>query len=222
MKTSIVAIVLAATALSAVNALKCEKSVSGSLASWEEVNSENGHVQHYAMKNGKLAKSKKGEEFDFYTCEAPAKFEKNLKANQDRGAQKAGVIKTKDGKKCLTNSFIRVRDPSTDEKYHKGYKQVPKNVEKKVTLEDCAEGGMDLRKQWFTIAPPLRKGCSGWLVQKGYESDDLMQLTYGTKGVAFDTVGGQGTRMKNPDDYRDSRSFFLTGELDTKCVYPNS
>ena len=146
MKTSIIAIALAATALASVDALKCEKYASGSLASWEEVNLENGHVQHYAMKDGKLAKSQKGEEFDFYACEAPAKFHKNLKANRDHGAEKAGVINTKDGKKCLTNSFIRVRDPSTDDKYHTGYKQVPENVEKKVTLEDCAENGMDLRK----------------------------------------------------------------------------
>ena len=130
MKTSIIAIALAAIALASVDALKCEKYASGTLASWEEVNLENGHVQHYAMKDGKLAKSHKGEEFDFYACEAPAKFHKNIKANRDHGAEKAGVIKTKDGKKCLTNSFIRVRDPSTDDKYHTGYKQVPENVGK--------------------------------------------------------------------------------------------
>lgn len=139
MKTSIVAIALAATVLSSVNALKCEKSVSGSLASWEEINLENGHVQHYAMEDGKLAKSKKREEFDFYACEAPAKFHKNIKANRDHGAEKVGVIKTKDG----------------------------------------------------------------------------------TKGVAFDTEGGQGTSLKNPDDYRNSYSFFLTEKVDASCVYMN-
>ena len=64
-KTSIIVIVLAATALASVDALKCQKYASGSLASWEEVNLENGHVQRYVMKVGKLAK--KGEEFDFYT-----------------------------------------------------------------------------------------------------------------------------------------------------------
>ena len=63
MKTSIIAIALAATALASVDALKCEKYASGSLASWEEVNLENGHVQRYVMKVGTLAK--KGEEFDF-------------------------------------------------------------------------------------------------------------------------------------------------------------
>ena len=85
MKTSIIAIALAATALATVDALKCEKYASGTLASWEEVNLENGHVQEYAMKDGKLAKSQKGEEFDFYACEAPAKFHKNIKANRDHG-----------------------------------------------------------------------------------------------------------------------------------------
>ena len=221
MKTSIIAIALVATALASVDALKCEKYASGILASWEEVNLENGHVQHYAMKDGKLAKSQKGEEFDFYACEAPAKFHKNIKANRDRGAEKAGVIKTKDGKKCLTNSFIRVRDPSTDDKYHTGYKQVPENVEKKVTLEDCAEDGMDLRKQWFAIPSPLREGCSSRLLQMGYECDEPLQLTYGTKGVAFDTEGGQGTSLKNPDDYRNSYSFFVTEKVDASCVYMN-
>ena len=102
-----------------------------------------------------------------------------------------------------------------------GYKQVPENEEKKVTLEACAEDGMDLRKQWFAIPSPLREGCSSRLLQMGYECDEPLQLTYGTKGVAFDTEGGQGTSLKNPDDYRNSYSFFMTEKVDTSCVYMN-
>ena len=215
-KTSIIVIVLAATALASVDALKCQKYASGSLASWEEVNLENGHVQRYVMKVGKLAK--KGEEFDFYTCEAPAKFRYNLWANRDLGAEKAGVIETKDGKKCLTNSFIRERDPSQDEPYHTGYKQVPEKVEKKVTLEDCAEGGMELRKQWFTLKGPLRKGCSRWLLLHGHKSDNILDLTYGPEGVAFDEADGLGPKKTEDGHHLTSHSYFMTGRLDATCV----
>ena len=90
-----------------------------------------------------------------------------------------------------------------------------------MTLEDCAEDGMDLRKQWFAIPSPLREGCSSRLLQMGYECDEPLQLTYGTMGVAFDTEGGQGTSLKNPDDYRNSYSFFMTEKVDTSCVYMN-
>jgi len=209
---------LAATALASVDALKCQKYASGTLASWEEVNLENGHVQHYAMKDGKLAKSKKGKEFDFKTCEAPAKFHNNLWANRDHGVEKAGFIETKNGKKCLTNSFIRERDPSQDVPYHTGYKQVPEKVEKKVTLEDCAEGGMELRKQWFTLKGPLRKGCSRWLLLHGHKSDNILDLTYGPEGVAFDEADGLGPKETEDGHHLTSNSYFMTGRLDATCV----
>ena len=209
MKTSTIAILLAAAALNTANALKCHKNGTGVLASWEDtiLVDHLAWTQYYRMKDGKLAKSKlPGEEYDFYVCEAPEKF------------VNGGVLKTKDGKKCLTNSFIRVRDPSQDIPYHTGYKQVPEKAEKKVTLEDCAEGGMELRKQWFTIMAPMRKGCSGILQLQGHKSDDILELTYGPKGVAFDEPDGLGPKKTEDGHQLDSTSFFMTGRLDATCV----
>ena len=134
MKTSTIAILLAAAGLNMANALECHKSATGVLATWEDTEILDSQVgfgwtQYYHMKDGKLAKSNlPGEEYDFYECEAPEKFYK----------WGGGVLKTKDGKKCLTNSFIREQDPSHDGSHEIVYKQVPENVEKKVTLEDLS------------------------------------------------------------------------------------
>ena len=216
MKTSTIAILLAAAGLSTANALKCHKNATGVLASWEDsvLVDHLAWTQYYRMKDGKLAKSKlPGEEYDFYVCEAPEKF-----------VEGGGVLKTKDGKKCLTNSFIRERDPSQDVPYHTGYKQVPEKVEKKVTLEDCAEGGMELRKQWFELGlgDQERKGCSVPLSKVGYEHDEIMDLSYGPDGVAFDTEGGLGYDKSDKVSYfHRSRSYLMTGNLDATCVYKN-
>lgn len=118
----------------------------------------------------------------------------------------------------MTNSFIRERDPSQDEPYHTGYKQVPEKVEKKVTLEDCAEGGMELRKQWFTLKGPLRKGCSRWLLLHGHKSDNILDLTYGPEGVAFDEADGLGPKKTEDGHHLTSKSYFMTGRLDATCV----
>ena len=219
MKTSTIAILLAAAALNTANALKCHKNATGVLATWEDTEILDSHVgfgwtQYYHMKDGKLAKSNlPGEEYDFYECEAPEKFGKG-----------GGVVKTKDGKKCLTNSFIRERDPSPDGSHGIAYKQVPENVEKKVTLEDCAEGGMELRKQWFELGlgDQERKGCSVPLSKVGYEHDEIMDLSYGPDGVAFDTEGGLGYDKSDKVSYfHRSRSYLMTGNLDATCVYKN-
>ena len=210
MKTSTIAILLAAAALNTANALKCHKNGTGVLASWEDtiLVDHLAWTQYYRMKDGKLAKSKlPGEEYDFYVCDAPEKF-----------VEGGGVLKTKDGKKCLTNSFIRERDPSQDVPYHTGYKQVPEKVEKKVTLEDCAEGGMELRKQWFTLKGPLRKGCSRWLLLHGHKSDNILDLTYGPEGVAFDEADGLGPKETEDGHHLTSNSYFMTGRLDATCV----
>ena len=133
-----------------------------------------------------------------------------------------GVLKTKDGKKCLTNSFIRERDPSHDGSHGIAYKQVPENVEKKVTLEDCAEGGMELRKQWFSLGYPERKGCSVPNSKEGYENDETMDLSYGPQGVAFDKDGGLGYDKSDKVRYfHRSQSYLMTGNLDATCVYKN-
>ena len=68
MKTSTIAILLAAAGLSTANALKCHKNATGVLASWEDsiVVDHLAWTQYYRMKDGKLAKSKlPGEEYDF-------------------------------------------------------------------------------------------------------------------------------------------------------------
>lgn len=215
MKTSTIAILLAAAALNTANALKCHKNATGVLATWEDTEILDSHVgfgwtQYYHMKDGKLATNNlPGEEYDFYICEAPEKYDK----------WNVGVVKTKDGKKCLTNSFIRERDPSQDEFK---YKQVPENVEKKVTLEDCAEGGMELRKQWFSLGYPERKGCSVPLHKTGYENDETMELSYGPNGVAFDAEGGLGYDKSDKVRYFHlSRGHLMTGNLDATCVYKN-
>ena len=218
MKTSTIAILLAAAALNTANALKCHKNATGVLATWEDTEILDSHVgfgwtQYYQMDYGKLAKSNlPGEEYDFYICEAPEKFSK----------WGGGVVKTKDGKKCLTNSFIREQDPSHDGSHEIVYKQVPENVEKKVTLEDCAEGGMELRKQWFSLGYPERKGCSVSLYKEGYENDEPMDLSYGPQGVAFDKEGGLGYDKSDKVRYfHRSQSYLMTGNLDAHCVYTN-
>ena len=217
MKTSTIAILLAAAGLNMANALKCHKNATGVLATWEDTEILDSHVgfgwtQYYHMKDGKLAKSNlPGEEYDFYECEAPEKFVKG-----------GGVVKTKDGKKCLTSSFIRERDISPDGSHEDRYKQVPENVEKKVTLEDCAEGGMELRKQWFGLVHSERKGCSLSLFKDGYVNDQIMELSYGPDGVAFEMEGGLGYDKSDKVRYfHRSRSYLMTGNLDATCVYKN-
>ena len=217
MKTSTIAILLAAAALNTANALKCHKNATGVLATWEDTEILDSHVgfgwtQYYHMKDGKLAKSNlPGEEYDFYECEAPEKFGKG-----------GGVVKTKDGKKCLTNSFIRERDMSPDGSLENRDKQVPENVEKKVTLEDCAEGGMELRKQWFLLGYPERKGCPVPLYKQGHQTDETMDLSYGPQGVAFDKEGGLGYDKSDKVRYfHRSQSYLMTGNLDATCVYKN-
>ena len=218
MKTSTIAILLAAAALNTANALKCHKNATGVLATWEDTEILDSHVgfgwtQYYHMKDGKLAKSNlPGEEYDFYECEAPEKFYK----------WGGGVLKTKDGKKCLTNSFIREQDPSHDGSHEIVYKQVPENVEKKVTLEDCAEGGMELRKQWFLLGYPERKGCPVPLYKQGHQNDETMDLSYGPQGVAFDKEGGLGYDKSDKVRYfHRSQSYLMTANLDATCVYKN-
>ena len=217
MKTSTIAILLAAAALNTANALKCHKNATGVLATWEDTEILDSHVgfgwtQYYHMKDGKLATSNlPGEEYDFYICEAPEKF-----------GNGKGVVKTKDGKKCLTNSFIRERDMSPDGSLENRDKQVPENVEKKVTLEDCAEGGMELRKQWFLLGYPERKGCPVPLYKQGHQTDETMDLSYGPQGVAFDKEGGLGYDKSDKVRYfHRSQSYLLTANLDATCVYKN-
>ena len=122
----------------------------------------------------------------------------------------------------MTNSFIREQDPSHDGSHEIVYKQVPENVEKKVTLEDCAEGGMELRKQWFLRGHPERKGCPVPLYKQGHQTDETMDLSYGPQGVAFDTEGGLGYDKSDKVRYfHRSHSYLMTGNLDATCVYKN-
>lgn len=103
MKITIIGIALAATALTTVDALKCQKNATGVLAThekrYERKDDFDGHpiaewTQYYKMKDGKLVTSKNpGEEYDFYACEA----EGDLEAADD-GVDIVGVLKTKDGK----------------------------------------------------------------------------------------------------------------------------
>ena len=132
MKTTIVGIALAAAAVTSVNALKCEKRETGPLVSWEAHLAEgDGHKQNYAMKYGSLVRSKeRGEEYDFYECEAPEGFAKS------DDEKMYGVIKTKDGKKCMTNSYIWRWDGKA-----KHHRREPKKGEKEVRVEECAGGG---------------------------------------------------------------------------------
>lgn len=209
MKTTVIGIALAATALTTVNALKCEKRETGPLVSWEGHLAEgDGRKQNYAMKNGKLGKSeKRGEEYDFYECEAPEGFAKSDDKN------KFGVIKTKDGKKCLTNSYIWKWDPKTERR-----RREPEKGEKKVTVEGCAEEGEELRKQWFRLKTPMKKGCSRVLLQQAGEDDEALTLTYGEKGVAFSSSyrSDLGPRLER-EGYRTSESFIETGEVKEEC-----
>lgn len=209
MKTGIIGIALAGAALSSVNALKCEKRETGPLVSWEgHLAKGDGQKQNYAMKDGKLAKSeKRGEEYDFYECEAPENF---AKSNDQK---MFGVIKTQDGKKCLTNSYIWRGDGKREE-----YRRELEKREKKVTLEECAEGGEELRKQWFWLTWPMKKGCSRVLLQQGGEDDEPLTLTYGEKGVAFSSSieGELGPRLEQ-EGYRISESFLETGKVNGKC-----
>ena len=218
MKTTIIGIALAATALTTANALKCQKNATGVLATrekrFEHKFDYDGHpvaewTQYYKMKDGKLVTSKDpGEEYDFYSCEADG----NL-VSGDR-AEMTGVLKTKDGKKCLTNSFVWARKPAK----WPAWEQVPKDVEKKVTLEDCAENGMGLRKQWFELSNAHRPGCSQELLHHGYYEDQSLHLEYGEKGVAFDRIKElDNEEEKEEEDYRFSISYLMTGKLDDTC-----
>ena len=91
-----------------------------------------------------------------------------------------------------------------------------------MTLEDCAEGGMELRKQWFTLGDPERKGCSVPISKEGYENDETMDLSYGPDGVAFDKDGGLGYDKSDKVRYfHRSQSYLMTGNLDATCVYKN-
>ena len=163
-------------------------------------------MQYYKMKDGKLVTSKDpGEEYDFYTCEA----EGNLVIG-DR-AEMAGVLKTKDGKKCLTNSFVWARKPAK----WAAWEQEPKEVEKKVTLEDCAESAKGLRKQWFQLSSVHEPGDLQELLQHGYFEDQSTHLEHGEKGVAFDRIKElENEEEKEEEDYRVSISYLKTGKVD--------
>ena len=211
MKTTIVGIALAAAAVTSVNALKCEKRETGPLVSWEAHLAEgDGHKQNYAMKYGSLVRSKeRGEEYDFYECEAPEGFAKS------DDEKMYGVIKTKDGKKCLTNSYIREWDEKTKE-----YRREPKKGEKEVRVEECAEEGEELRKQWFRLMEPKKKGCSRVLLQQARENDLALTLTYGEEGVAFSSsfYDDLGPRLQ-AEGYRTSSSFMETGKMGEECLF---
>ena len=211
MKTTIVGIALAAAAVTSVNALKCEKRETGPLVSWEAHLAEgDGHKQNYAMKYGSLVRSKeRGEEYDFYECEAPEGFAKS------DDEKMYGVIKTKDGKKCLTNSYIREWDEKTKE-----YRREPKKGEKEVRVEECAEEGEELRKQWFRLMEPKKKGCSRVLLQQAREEDLSLTLTYGEEGVAFSSsiYDDLGPRLQ-AEGYRTSESFMETGKMGEECLF---
>ena len=135
-----------------------------------------------------------------------------------------GSSKDKGRKEVFDHSFIRERDMSPDGSLENRDKQVPENVEKKVTLEDCAEGGMELRKQWFELGlgDQERKGCSVPLSKVGYEHDEIMDLSYGPQGVAFDKEGGLGYDKSDKVRYfHRSQSYLMTANLDATCVYKN-
>lgn len=114
----------------------------------------------------------------------------------------------------MTNSFVWARKPVK----WTAYEQVPKDAEKKVTLEDCAEGGMALRKQWFELSSIYRPGCSQELQQKDYLEDQGLALMHGEKGVAFDRIGElQNDEEKQLVDYQISTSYLKTGKLGGTC-----
>lgn len=211
MKTTIVGIALAAAAVTSVNALKCEKRETGPLVSWEAHLAEgDGHKQNYAMKYGSLVRSKeRGEEYDFYECEAPEGFAKS------DDEKMYGVIKTKDGKKCMTNSYIWRWDGKA-----KHHRREPKKGEKEVRLEECAEGGEELRKQWFRMIIPRKEGCSRVLLQQAREEDLALTLTYGEEGVAFSSsiYDDLGPRLQ-AEGYRTSESFMETGKMGQESLF---
>ena len=175
--------------------------------SWETHLAEgDGRKQNYAMKDGRLERSKEGgEEYAFYECEGPEGFGKSDDWNM------YGVIKTKDGKKCLTNSYIWKREGKG-----KGYRREPKKGEKKVTVEECAEEGEELRKQWFGMTEPMKKGCSRVVQQQAGEDDLALTLTY---GVAFSSsvYDDLGPRLQ-AEGYRTSESFMETGKMGEECL----
>ena len=210
MKTTIVGIAVAAAAVTSVNALKCEKRETGPLVSWEAHLAEgDGRKQNYAMKHGSLVRSKEGgEEYDFYECEAPEGFAKS----DDRNMY--GVIKTKDGKKCMTNSYVWRWDGKG-----KDYRREPKKGEKEVRVEECAEGGEELRKQWFRMKEPKKKGCSRVVQQQAGEDDLALTLTYGEEGVAFSSsfYDDLGPRLE-AEGYRTSESLMETGKMGEECL----
>lgn len=210
MKTTIVGIAVAAAALTTVNGLKCEKRETGPLVSWETHLAEgDGRKQNYAMKDGTLVRSKEGgEEYAFYECEGPEGFAKSDDWNM------YGVIKTKDGKKCLTNSYIWKREGKG-----KDYRREPKKGEKKVTVEECAEEGEELRKQWFRMTEPKKKGCSRVVNQQAGEDDLALTLTYGEEGVAFSSLfyDDLGPRLE-AEGYRVMESFMETGKVGKECM----
>jgi len=178
--------------------------------SWETHLAEgDGRKQNYAMKDGRLERSKEGgEEYAFYECEGPEGFGKSDDWNM------YGVIKTKDGKKCLTNSYIWKREGKG-----KGYRREPKKGEKKVTVEECAEEGEELRKQWFGMTEPMKKGCSRVVQQQAGEDDLALTLTYGEEGVAFSSsvYDDLGPRLQ-AEGYRVSESFMETGKVGKECM----
>ena len=178
--------------------------------SWETHLAEgDGRKQNYAMKDGRLERSKEGgEEYTFYECEGPEGFGKSDDWNM------YGVIKTKDGKKCLTNSYIREWDEKTKE-----YRREPKKGEKEVRVEECAEEGEELRKQWFRLMEPKKKGCSRVLLQQARENDLALTLTYGEEGVAFSSsiYDDLGPRLQ-AEGYRVSESFMETGKVGKECM----
>ena len=178
--------------------------------SWETHLAEgDGRKQNYAMKDGRLERSKEGgEEYTFYECEGPEGFGKSDDWNM------YGVIKTKDGKKCLTNSYIWKREGKG-----KGYRREPKKGEKKVTVEECAEEGEELRKQWFGMTEPMKKGCSRVVQQQAGEDDLALTLTYGEEGVAFSSsfYDDLGPRLE-AEGYRTSESLMETGKMGEECL----
>ena len=196
--------------MTSVNALKCEKRETGPLVSWEaHLGEGDGRKQNYSIKYETLVRNKeRGEEYVFYECEAPEGFAKS----DDRNMY--GVIKTKDGKKCMTNSYVWRWDGKG-----KDYRREPKKGEKEVRVEECAEGGEELRKQWFRMKEPKKKGCSRVVQQQAGEDDLALTLTYGEEGVAFSSsiYDDLGPRLE-AEGYRTSESLMETGKMGEECL----
>ena len=110
----------------------------------------------------------------------------------------AGVGKTKDGKKCMTNSIVWARKAAK----RAAWEQVPKEVEK-VTQEDCGESAEGLGKHWFELTSTQGAGHLQELQQHGYFEDQATHLEQGEKGVAFDRRKEQeNEEEKEEEDYR--------------------